>query len=79
MLSEVRQEPDLTSEADLRAAEVVRPEDVLRLNSITQGNPFLSFFVSCNEKKTRRNMFVCIFNKLLYLDILRFDFTSFLC
>ncbi|XGW16742.1 hypothetical protein V3C99_001854 [Haemonchus contortus] len=36
MLSEVRQEPDLTSEADLRAAEVVRPEDVLRLNSITQ-------------------------------------------
>ncbi|PIO65570.1 GMP-PDE, delta subunit [Teladorsagia circumcincta] len=36
MLSEVRQETDLTSEADLRAAEVVRPEDVLRLNSITQ-------------------------------------------
>ncbi|KAK6049153.1 hypothetical protein COOONC_13342 [Cooperia oncophora] len=36
MLSEVRQEADLTSEADLRAAEVVRPEDVLKLNSITQ-------------------------------------------
>ncbi|ETN80966.1 GMP-PDE, delta subunit [Necator americanus] len=37
MLSEVQAEfPELTSEAELRAAEVVRPEDVLRLNAITQ-------------------------------------------
>ncbi|EPB80259.1 GMP-PDE, delta subunit [Ancylostoma ceylanicum] len=37
MLSEVRPEPsELVSEAELRAADVVRPEDVLRLNAITQ-------------------------------------------
>ncbi|KIH64941.1 hypothetical protein ANCDUO_04741 [Ancylostoma duodenale] len=37
MLSEVRTESsELISEADLRAADVVRPEDVLRLNAITQ-------------------------------------------